>query len=107
MAHTMGTLADGQSMDQPPLFAGKNYSFWKDIMIVFLQSTNYDVWLAIKDGLFVPIENEVEKKKKQLTPSDKQKLSINSQATNILFYSLDANEYSRVSGCKFAKGDVG
>ena len=71
MTHIISTLAEGQSMHRPPLFAGESYSFWKDRMITFLQITNYDVWLTIEDGLFIPMENRVEKKKEQLTASDK------------------------------------
>ena len=37
-----------------PIFNGENYDYWKECMIVHIQSVNMDVWDAVVNGRFQP-----------------------------------------------------
>ncbi|KAL4320030.1 hypothetical protein GQ457_18G012950 [Hibiscus cannabinus] len=39
-----------QSIDKPPYFNGAHYSYWKYMMMPFLQSIDYKLWEIIEDG---------------------------------------------------------
>jgi hypothetical protein len=36
-------LLEGQSKNMSPFFDGRNYSYWKAQIIIFIQSTNYEL----------------------------------------------------------------
>ena len=99
----------GQSTVMPPLFKGTNFSYCKNAMQIFIESTNMELWEIVNNGPHVApkITNdkgeEVDKLKDQYTTSDWDKLMKNSWAKHILYYGLDANEYNRISACDTAK----
>ena len=47
----MATSAEGQITNRPPLFDGNNYSHWKDKMTLYLQATDYALWIIVPYGL--------------------------------------------------------
>ena len=40
----------GQTSNRPPLFDDSNYIHWKEKMALYLQATNYALWLIITKG---------------------------------------------------------
>ncbi|VFQ59816.1 unnamed protein product [Cuscuta campestris] len=90
---------DSQSIHRPPFFNAQNYSYWKMRMEYFIQSIDFDLWLNVLHGPFVPSIGNLA----GLSPEDKRKLSMNAKAINILHCSLGPDEFARVSTCKTAK----
>ena len=55
MAAQLGnTLAEGQSINRPPLFNGSNYTSWKACTRIFIQTLDYDLWSVIINGPHTP-----------------------------------------------------
>ncbi|VFQ66854.1 unnamed protein product [Cuscuta campestris] len=50
----MTGIGEGQSTSRPPLFDGTNYSYWKERMRIYIRSTNFQLWLVIKNGEQIP-----------------------------------------------------
>ncbi|VFQ69859.1 unnamed protein product, partial [Cuscuta campestris] len=49
-------IGEGQSTTRPPLFDGTNYTYWKERMRIYIRSTNFQLWLVIKNGEEVPMK---------------------------------------------------
>ena len=100
---------EGKLTVRPPLFKGTNFSYWKNAMQIFIESTDMKLWEIMNNGPYATpkITNakgeEVDKPKDQYTTSDWDKLTKNSRAKHILYYGLDANEYNRIFACDTAK----
>ena len=45
---------EGSAVNKPPLFDGKNYTFWKARMKVFLMSLDPKCWLVVEKGYAAP-----------------------------------------------------
>ena len=100
---------EGRSTVRPPLFKGTNFSYWKNAMQIFIESTDMELWEIVNNGPYtVPkVKNDkgemIDKPKDQYTSADWEKLTKNSRAKYILYCGLDANEYNRISACDTAK----
>ena len=100
---------EGRSTVRPPLFKGTNFSYWKNAMQIFIESTDMELWEIVNNGPYtVPkVKNDkgemIDKPKDQYTSADWEKLTKNSRAKHILSCGLDANEYNRISACDTAK----
>ena len=46
----------GQSTNRPPLFNEVNYTYWKDMMKIFIQALNYNLWTIIVNGPHIPTQ---------------------------------------------------
>ncbi|KAE8710415.1 Retrovirus-related Pol polyprotein from transposon TNT 1-94 [Hibiscus syriacus] len=66
MASTSGSfhMEDSLLTDKPPYFNGVNYSHWKKLMKVFIQSNDLDAWEIIENGYSSP---KKKKKKKRVS----------------------------------------
>lgn len=99
--------AVGQASNRPPLFDGSNYIHWKEKMTLYLQATNYALWLIITKGPKIPTKVvdhiSVPKLEDEFDERDYKLLQANAKAKLILVCGLDANEYNRISGCITAK----
>ena len=100
---------EGKSTVTPPLFKGTNFSYWKNAMQIFIESTDTELWEIVNNWPYVvsKITNdkgeELDKLKDQYTTSDWDKLMKNSRAKYIFYCGLDANEYNRISACDTTK----
>ncbi|KAE8677894.1 60S ribosomal protein L44 [Hibiscus syriacus] len=56
MASTSGSFhkEESQPIDKPPYFNGVNYSHWKKLMKLFIQSNDLDAWEMIENGYSSP-----------------------------------------------------
>ena len=108
MATNFGSLFnEGQSINRPPLFNGINYTYQKVRMKIFIQVVDYDLWSIIVNGPHIPthtINNLVTlKPERDWDENDKKLAQLNAKGMNILYCSLDANEFNRISVCASAK----
>src|SRR5574338_505254 len=103
MATNTGTISitssfvEGQSTARPPLFIGTNYAYWACRMKIYLQYVGLDTWNITQTEYSEPTTNFA-----QWTTEQKTVVQNNSKGMNILFCSLERNEFNRVSVCKSA-----
>jgi len=97
----------GRSTTRPPLFRGTNFSYWKNLMQMFIKTEDYELWNIVTKGPYISqttVDGKtVTKTEDQYTHEDFAKLSKNYKAMNILYCGLDANEYNRICACESAK----
>ncbi|XP_057719865.1 uncharacterized protein LOC130934295 [Arachis stenosperma] len=102
------TLIEGQSSNRPLLFNGKNYTYWKEIMKIFVQSVDYRLWKIILEGPQFPTTtgaNGVVSLKNEASwiEEDRKKVELNTKAINLLNFAISFEEYRRVSRCTMTK----
>ncbi|GJU88028.1 hypothetical protein Tco_1300451 [Tanacetum coccineum] len=73
-------------MQRPPLFESDGFIYWKNRFETYVKSKDLDLWHVITYGDFPPIQNNLETKKDEIVPFDKQnddlkkKLAKNNEA---------------------------
>ncbi|VFQ74277.1 unnamed protein product, partial [Cuscuta campestris] len=100
-------LGEGQSTTRPPLFDGTNYTYWKERMRIYIQSTNFLLWRIIKNGENVPMkkveETNVPKTEDEYDAQDIKKVENNAKAINIIYCVVNPDDYRKISCCTTAK----
>ncbi|VFQ79952.1 unnamed protein product [Cuscuta campestris] len=100
-------LGEGQSTTRPPLFDGTNYTYWKERMRIYIQSTNFLLWRIIKNGEDVPMkkvgETNVPKTENEYDAQDIKKMENNAKAINIIYCAVNPDDYRKISCCTTAK----
>ena len=98
---------EGLSSSRPSLFDGTNFATWKTHFRIYARSRGVKVWMAIKDGVLVPMKNIgdelVEKKVSEYNPEEESRMNIAAKAEMVLTSALAEKEYKRVNNCKSAK----
>ena len=94
----MGGYLEGQSTTRPPLFDGKNYAFWEERMRIFIQSTDFRIWMLIEHG-----ETPSTNSPSEYTGEDFKNLELSAKARNILFCGVNGEDYNKISRCKTAQ----
>ena len=99
--------ADIQSTNQPLLFNGINYTYWKARMKIHVQANDYDAWRAISQGIEMPsiIEDGklVPKAEEDFDDEYTRKAQSNVKVMNLLYCVLSLTEFNRISECDTAK----
>ncbi|VFQ71650.1 unnamed protein product [Cuscuta campestris] len=99
-------IGEGQSTVRPPFFDGTNYSYWKERMRIFVQSNDFKIWLAIKNGDNLPMkkigDTLIPKDEDEYDEADFKKAQLNATAINFLYCALNANNYQKISRCQTA-----
>ena len=73
-------------------------------MRIYIQAVDYDLWRIISNGPRFPRGADGKlKEEKDFDENDLKLMSLNSKAMNVLYCSLDSNEFNRISGCDTAK----
>ncbi|XP_059650681.1 uncharacterized protein LOC132296500 [Cornus florida] len=108
MANLNGHLhQECQSNTSPPWFDGTNCGYLKNTMIDFLQSVDYQIWLIIVNGPFVPMKivdtRRIPKTEAEWDTEDYKLISLNAKAKVNLNCAISPSEYNRVSTCTTAK----
>ncbi|GJZ50715.1 hypothetical protein Tco_0605230 [Tanacetum coccineum] len=81
-------------MQRPPLFESDGFIYWKNRFETYVKSKDLDLWHVITYGDFPPIQNNVETKKDEIVPFDKQnddlkkKLAKNNEAKMVIYNAL-------------------
>lgn len=103
----IGIMSEGNSTSRTPLFNGNNYCHWRERIIIFLQSIQYELWEVIEKEPYIPMKKSekfmVEKSKSEWDDIDKKRMSINARALNILFCVLSMEKFNRIRSCKTTK----
>ncbi|GKC27689.1 zf-CCHC domain-containing protein, partial [Tanacetum coccineum] len=92
---------EGQSMQRPPLFESDGFIYWKNRFKTYVKSKDLDLWHVITYGDFPPIQNNLETKKDEIVPFDKQsddlkkKLAKNNEAKMVIYNALPHNAFAR------------
>ncbi|KAL4285178.1 hypothetical protein GQ457_16G016820 [Hibiscus cannabinus] len=58
MASNSGNFYESQSITKPSFFNGDNYPYWKNRMMLFIKSNDYQVWDVAEDDPFIPLKRE-------------------------------------------------
>ncbi|VFQ95651.1 unnamed protein product [Cuscuta campestris] len=99
-------IGEGQSTVRPPFFDGTNYSYWKEQMRIFVQSNDFKIWLAIKNGDSLPMkkigDTLIPKDEDEYDEADFKKAQLNATAINFLYCAVNANDYQKISRCQTA-----
>ncbi|KAK8578906.1 hypothetical protein V6N13_142163 [Hibiscus sabdariffa] len=108
MASNSGSnFYESQSITKPPFFNGDNYPYWKNRMMLFIKSNDYQVWDVVEDGPFIPMKREGErlipKIKVEMTDDDRRRMQVNDKALHMLFCALGPDMYSKMSSYIGAK----
>ncbi|GJW98062.1 hypothetical protein Tco_0179870 [Tanacetum coccineum] len=96
-------------MQRPPLFESDGFIYWKNRFETYVKSKDLDLWHVITYGDFSPIQNNLETKKDEIVPFDKQsddlkkKLAKNNEVKMVIYSALPRKEYERIFMCKTAK----
>ncbi|VFQ77255.1 unnamed protein product [Cuscuta campestris] len=100
-------IGEGQSTSRPPLFDGTNYSYWKERMRIYIRSTNFQLWLVIKNGEEIPMkkvgETTVPKTENEFDVEDIKKIENYAKAINMLYCAVNPDDYRKISCCTTAK----
>ncbi|VFQ64924.1 unnamed protein product [Cuscuta campestris] len=100
-------IGEGQSTSRPPLFDGTNYTYWKERMRIYIRSTNFQLWLAIKNGKEKPMkkvgEELVPKTEDEFDAEDIKKVENYSKAINMIYCAVNPDDYRKISCCTTAK----
>ena len=49
-----GYYDQGHSTVRPPLFRDTNFSYWKNLMKMFIKSEDYELWNIVTKGQYTP-----------------------------------------------------
>ncbi|VFQ73313.1 unnamed protein product [Cuscuta campestris] len=100
-------IGEGQSTSRPPLFDGTNYTYWKERMRIYIRSTNFQLWLVIKNGEETPMkkvdEKLVPKTEDEFDVEDIKKVENYAKAINMLYCAVNPDDYRKISCCTTAK----
>ncbi|VFQ77298.1 unnamed protein product [Cuscuta campestris] len=100
-------IGEGQSTSRPPLFDGTNYTYWKERMRIYIRSTNFQLWLVIKNGEETPMkkvdEKLVPKTEDEFDAEDIKKVESYAKAINMLYCAVNPDDYRKISCCTTAK----
>ncbi|VFQ90822.1 unnamed protein product, partial [Cuscuta campestris] len=100
-------IGEGQSTSWPPLFDGTNYSYWKERMRIYIRSTNFQLWLVIKNGEQIPMkkvgETTVPKTEDEFDAEDIKKVENYAKAINMLYCAVNPDDYRKISCYTTAK----
>ncbi|KAL4312255.1 hypothetical protein GQ457_01G023590 [Hibiscus cannabinus] len=108
MASNSGSnIYESQSITKPPFFNGDNYPYWKNRMMLFIKSNDYQVWDVVEDGPFIPMKRDgdrlVPKVKMEMTDDDRRRMQVNDKSLHMLFCALGPDMYSKMSSYTSAK----
>ena len=101
------TMIERRSIWRPPYFDGTNYTKWKEIMKIFIQSVDFKLWLVIKNGPNISKkvvgDREVEKSEDEFDDEDMKNMEQDSRAKYILYRAVNSEAFERISACSTAK----
>ncbi|GJV22288.1 hypothetical protein Tco_1371308 [Tanacetum coccineum] len=100
---------EGKSMQRPPLFESDSFIYWKNRFEPYVKSKDLDLWHAIANCDFQPIQQNPETKLDEVISFEKQsddlkkRLAKNNEAKMVIYNALLRKEYERIFMCNTAK----
>ena len=55
-------ILEGQYVTRPPCFNGQHYNQWKNRMENYIQANDYELWMIIMNGPYIPMKTTKEGK---------------------------------------------
>jgi hypothetical protein len=89
------TSHEGTSTNNPPLFDGTNFSFWKVRMRTYLMALGADVWDVVETGYIKSVV--------LASKDDKLEFSFNTKGMNAILNGLAEAEFLKVMHLQIAK----
>ncbi|VFQ93362.1 unnamed protein product, partial [Cuscuta campestris] len=100
-------IGEGQSTTRPALFDSTNYTYWKERMRIYIRSTNFQLWLVIKNEEEVPMKKVgdklIPKTEDEFDAEDIKKVENYAKAINMLYCAVNPDDYRKISCCSTAK----
>ncbi|GKB10188.1 alpha/beta hydrolases superfamily protein, partial [Tanacetum coccineum] len=89
-------------MQRPPLFESDGFIYWKNRFETYVKSKDLDLWHAITDGDFPPIQNNLETKKDEVVPFHKQNDDLKKKLAkhNEVYEEVIKKDFKTVKGKK-------
>ncbi|XP_033508517.1 uncharacterized protein [Nicotiana tomentosiformis] len=89
---------------RPPLFDEHHYNEWKLHMEIFLQATDFNLWVIVSHGPILPTKldgegNKCNKREEEYDEEDRHLVQKNAKAKDFLYKSLYRNTLLKVSSC--------
>ncbi|XP_021728379.1 uncharacterized protein LOC110695459 [Chenopodium quinoa] len=93
------------------MFNDKFYTYWKNMIEIFIKAENYQVWRVIETGDFeiTATNDKNEVVPKLISDYDKEyyhKLELNALAIKYLHCGLGPQEHNRIMGCKYERFEM-
>ena len=102
-----GCYDQGRFTIRPPLFRGTNFSYWQNLLQIFIKTEDHELQNIVTRGPYAPMTTidgkSQSKTKEQYTQEDFVKLFKNFKAMNILYCGPDANEYNSICSYETTK----
>ncbi|CAL9078428.1 unnamed protein product [Musa textilis] len=92
---TLHGFQEGFSIVHPPFFNKSDYTYWKTRMRVFLISLDLNLWNIIENNFQL-----LSKSMNEWLDLERKSFSLNGKAMNVLFCTLNKNEFNQISICK-------
>jgi len=101
-------ILGGQSVTRPPYVNRQHYNWWKNRMKNYIQTEDYELWMLIVNGPYIPVKaitdgKTVPKELKEFNSNDFRTMEKNAKAKKLLYFGLGPDEYTRISECESAK----
>nr|GEU90346.1 retrovirus-related Pol polyprotein from transposon TNT 1-94 [Tanacetum cinerariifolium] len=90
-------------------FESDSFIYWKNRFETYIKSKDLDLWHAITNGDFQPIQQNPKTKLDEVVPFEKQsddlkkRLAKNNEAKMVVYNALPRKEYERIFMCNTAK----
>ena len=101
------TMVEGRSISKPPYFDGTNLTEWRELMKIFIQSVDFEVWLVIENGSKLPKKiingEEVLKSVDEFNDEDRKIMELEAKAKYILCCAINPDDLKRILCCQTAK----
>ena len=102
---------EGSAVNKPPLFDGKNYTFWKARMKILLKSLDPKCWLLVEKGFTEPKITSIIGGGQLTTVSpmehwsttEKEHHHANARALNAINSGISPEEFKSIMTCETAK----
>ncbi|TYK07991.1 gag-pol polyprotein [Cucumis melo var. makuwa] len=103
----MEIIREGLSTSLPPVLDGKNYSYWKPRMILFIKTLDGKAWRTLVAGYEPPMITvdgvSVPKPEVDWTDAEEQASVGNARALNAIFNGMDLNVFKFINFCSTTK----
>jgi hypothetical protein len=90
------TIHEGTSTNNPPMFDGTIFSFWKVRMRTYIMALGVDVWDVVETRYIKPVV--------LASKDDKLEFSFNAKAMNVILSGLAEAKFVKVIHLDYAKG---
>ena len=94
-------------MTRPLYFNGQHYNWWKNRMENYIQADDYELWMIIENGPYIPVRitedgKTMPKKPHEFDADDYRKMKKNARAKKLVYFGLGPDEYTRILECELA-----